>query len=66
MVTLHIDSPEFERIGNVNFAAYDDGPVAQILDAGNEPQKFRLVTQALPPAFRLKLYPGPEFTADLK
>ena len=62
---LHVDAPEFNRLADLDFATYDDSPLFQAIDRGNETDKFRKAKNVFPPAFRFKIDVGPTVVANL-
>ena len=65
---LHVNAEELDRIGGVDFAAYDDKPITQIIDdeRPENDNKFVKAKFALPERFRLAIDVGPGLVADLK
>ena len=59
-------TPEFNRLANLDFATYDDRPLFQAIDRGNETDKFRKARNVFPPDFRFKIDVGPVVVANLK
>ena len=57
---------ELERISNLPFATYDDHPLYQIVDRGDQPDKYRQAIFALAAHFNLGIEWGPSFVADLR
>ena len=65
---LHVNAEELDRIGGVDFAAYDDRPIAHIIDDDRPENKNKYVKAkfAIPERFRLAIDVGPSLVADLK
>lgn len=63
---IHVNPKELERISNLPFATYDDRPLYQIVDRGDQPDKYRQAIFALPAHFNLGIECGPSFVADLR
>ena len=65
---LHVNAEELDRIGGVDFAAYDDRPIAQIINDTRPENKNKYVKAkfAIPERFRLAIDVGPSLVADLK
>ena len=63
-----MNAEELDRIGGVDFAAYDDRPIAQIINDTRPENKNKYVKAkfALPERFRLAIDVGPSLVADLK
>ena len=77
---LHVNAEELDRIGGIDFATYDDRPIAQIINDTRPENKNKYVKAklpenknkyvkakfALPERFRLAIDVGPSLVADLK
>lgn len=65
---LHVNAEELDRIGGVDFATYDDRPIAQIINDPRPENKNKYVKAkfAIPERFRLAIDVGPSLVADLK
>ena len=63
-----MNAEELDRIGGVDFAAYDDKTITQIIDdeRPENDNKFVKAKFALPERFRLAIDVGPGLVADLK
>ena len=63
---LLISPEEQERLAGVNFAAYDDGPVSQMVDRGQRVDKYRDSKFVIPQDYRIQMDVGPTLVADLR
>ena len=63
---LLVSREEQERLAGVNFAAYDDGPVAQMVDRGQRVDKYKDSKFVIPEEYRIRMDVGPTLVADLK
>lgn len=63
---LLISPEEQERLAGVNFAAYDDGPVSQMVDRGQSVDKYKESKFVIPQEYRIRVDVGPTFVADLR
>ena len=63
---LLISQEEQERLASLNFAAYDDGPVSQMVDRGQGVDKYKESKFAIPLNYRIRMDVGPTLVADLR
>ncbi len=64
-LNVYFDAQELDRIGNVDFAAYDDEPIRQIIDVQHPANRFRVARFAIPDAFRVRMEVGARVVAEL-
>ena len=68
VISGDVNAEELGRIGGVDFATYDDRPIAQIINDPRPENKNKYVKAkfAIPERFRLAIDVGPSLVADLK
>ena len=62
---LLVPAEELDRLAGVDFAAYDDGPIAQIVDVDQPENKYRVAKFAFPQDYRIRMDVGPRLVAEL-
>ena len=62
---LLVSAEEQERLAGIDFAAYDDHPVAQIIDIDQPEDRYKVAKHAFPQGYRIRMDVGPRLVANL-